>query len=201
MFKESSNIVRILFGFLGLSSIAIEIIVLQSESLFNAANFFSFFTVISNTLAALYLIYFGVTNDYSRFSQLVRGALTLYMLMTGMIFAVMLSGLENVRLTAVPWDNLVLHYIMPFVVVLDWILAPPKKTLESNSILLWIAFPILYVIYTLVRGSIAGWYPYPFLNPSLSSYTQVLLISVIISAFVIVASFGIRALANKRLGQ
>lgn len=201
MLEKRARVVRILFGVLGLSSILIEIVVLQSENLFNPANFFSFFTIISNTFAAAYLIYFGITNNHSTVSQAVRGALTLYMLMTGVIFAIMLSGLENVRLTAVPWDNLVLHYIMPFVVVLDWVISPPKKKPMRNSILLWIAFPILYVLYTLIRGSIVGWYPYPFLNPLLSSYTQVLITSFVIALFVITASYGIKILASKRAGR
>lgn len=201
MFKNRARIARILFGVLGLSSVVIEIIVLQSENLLNLANFFSFFTIISNTLAAVYLIYFGITNNQSRTSQILRGALTLYMLMTGIIFAVMLSGLENIRLTAVPWDNLVLHYIMPFVVVLDWILAPPKMVFTRKTVLVWLLFPILYVLYTLLRGSFVGWYPYPFLNPSLSSYAQVLTTAVIIAGFVIIAAFGMRALANKQIGR
>ena len=27
-------------------------------------------------------------------------------------------------------------------------------------------FPLLYLVYVLIRGSIIGWYPYPFLNPA-----------------------------------
>jgi hypothetical protein len=27
------------------------------------------------------------------------------------------------------------------------------------------AFPLLYIIYTLARGAIVGWYPYFFVNP------------------------------------
>jgi hypothetical protein len=29
----------------------------------------------------------------------------------------------------------------------------------------WIAVPTAYFIYSLIRGAITGWYPYPFLNP------------------------------------
>lgn len=194
--KSYTQIARIAFGFLGLSSVLIEIIVLNSEKLFNIVNFFSFFTIISNVLAGIYLIYFGFTNNHSMRSQTIRGAVTLYMLMTGIIFAVLLAGLEEVRLTAVPWDNLVLHYIMPIVVVLDWVIEPPKKVMTRKVILIWIALPLLYVFYTLIRGSLVGWYPYPFLNPSLSSYVQVLLTSAVIAIFVIVAAFGLRTFAS-----
>lgn len=186
------RILRISFGLLALSSIIIEIVVLKNEGLLNVGNLFSFFTIQSNIFAALFLIYFGITNNQSAKLSIVRGAVTLYMLMTGVIFAVLLSGLENVRLTAVPWDNLVLHYIMPFVLVCDWLLDPPKSKIPLKAIGLWALFPIVYVVYTLIRGSIVSWYPYPFLNPSTSSYLQVGIISLIIAMFVILAAFGLR---------
>lgn len=198
MKSSFANIARIALGTLGLSSVLIEVIVLTNEHVFNAANFFSFFTIISNTLAGCYLIYFGITNNDSAPSQAFRGAITLYMLMTGIIFAALLAGLDNVRLTAVPWDNIVLHYIMPIILVVDWLIAPPKDVITKKVTLLWIVFPLLYVLYSLVRGSITGWYPYPFLNPSLSSYTQALFTSAIIALFVIGAAFSLRLLTLKR---
>jgi hypothetical protein len=182
------RIIRIVFGVLGISSIALEIITLSSENVFHAVNFFSFLTVISNILASSYLIYFGITNNYSVPSQVFRGVVTLYMLMTGVIFALLLSGLENVRLTAVPWNNTVLHYIMPIVVVLDWLLLPPKKPLKRSVILLWITVPVIYVVYTMIRGAFVNWYPYPFLNPSNSSLMQVVLTCIVIAVIVVIAA-------------
>lgn len=189
---------RLLFGFLGLSAILTEIIVLMAQGIFNPYNFFSFFTVLSNIAAASFLIYYGITDNKSERLQVVRGAVTLYMLMTGVIFALLLSGLADVRLTAVAWDNTVLHYIMPIVVVLDWLLNPPKKALSMSVIKLWILFPIAYVIYTLVRGGIVTWYPYPFLNPQLSSYGNVVITSVIIAIFVFLAAFLLRFIGTRR---
>lgn len=193
-----ASLLRVAFGVLGLSSVVIEILVLRSEGVFNPANFFSFFTIISNVFAGAYLIYFGLSNDRSRRSHVIRGAATLYMLMTGVIFAVLLAGLENVRLTAVPWDNVVLHYIMPIVMVVDWLVAPPKNSFTTKAMLVWVAFPFLYVAYTLFRGSIVGWYPYPFLNPLLSSYAQVLITSLVIAIFVIAAAYTLKATPRLR---
>lgn len=198
MKNKYPRVARITFGLLGLSSVFIEIFVLINENVFNAGNFFSFFTILSNVFAGIYLIYFGTTDNHSLRSQTVRGAVTLYMLMTGVIFAVLLAGLENARLTAVPWDNLVLHYIMPIVLVIDWLLAPPKLEITRKAMLIWIAMPILYVIYTLIRGSIVNWYPYPFLNPAISSYNQVIGTSIIIAIFVIVSASILRMIPSWR---
>ena len=55
-------------------------------------NFFSFYTVLSNLLAGSFLIYLGLSNSHSKRTEYLRGAVTLYMFMTGVIFAVLLAG-------------------------------------------------------------------------------------------------------------
>lgn len=184
---------RLFFGLLGLSAVITEIIILVNEGVFNPLNFFSFFTIQSNIAAALLLLYLATARNVSQTVQAIRGAISLYMLMTGVIFALLLSGLADARLTALPWDNTVLHYIMPIVVTLDWAIHPPKKKLAPKAVWAWTIFPIVYVIYTLLRGSAVGWYPYPFLNPQASSYVEVGVTSVVIAVFVIIAAFALNS--------
>lgn len=188
---------RFFFGLLGLSAVVTEIAVLVNQGVFNPFNFFSFFTIQSNIAAAILLLYLALANNMSQRVQVVRGAVVLYMLMTGVIFALLLSGLADVRLTAVPWDNTVLHYIMPIVVVLDWILYPPKKKLPIQAVWAWVVFPLVYVVYTLLRGSMVSWYPYPFLNPQTSSYIDVGIVSMVMALFVVTAAFILRSLQPK----
>lgn len=183
---------KVVFGLLALSSIALEIIVLNDRGVFNPANFFSFFTILSNLLAAgvllvgAWLARSGKRSD--RFDDL-RGAATLYMALTGVVFAVLLSGLDPRLLTAVPWDNTVLHYIMPIVMVLDWLLDPPVRRLNLKQALPWLLFPVAYVAYSLVRGPIVGWYPYPFLNPSTGGYFAIVVTCACIVVFALIAAW------------
>jgi len=128
---------------------------------------------------------------------LYRGAATLYMVTTGIVFAVLLSGLEAGVLTAVPWDNTVLHYIMPIVLIVDWLVDPPKARIAFKKALVWMIFPITYVVYTLVRGHYAAWYPYPFLNPDTKGWLAVAITSVCIAATT-VALIWLLLLATKR---
>ena len=47
---------------------------------------------------------------------------------------------------------------------------------------------MLFLVFTWVRGGITGWYPYEFLDPTASSWTQVLLTTaVVLVAFVSIA--------------
>jgi hypothetical protein len=58
-------------------------------------------------------------------------------------------------------------------------------------------FPALYLVYALVRGPIAGWYPYPFLDPTMvGGYGGVALYCVGILASLFIASFLLMKLGN-----
>jgi hypothetical protein len=183
---------KILFGILGISAIITEIVALVSRGIFSPGNFFSFFTIESNVFAAIILIISGImvlAGKSSRLLTVLRGAATLYMVTTGIVFALLLSGLEAGVLTAVPWDNTVLHYIIPLAVLVDWIVDPPRKKIAFKTASVWLAFPIIYVVYSMIRGSVVNWYPYPFLNPTTSGYLGVLVTSIGIAVTVLVLTW------------
>jgi len=180
---------RLFFGLLGLSAIVTEIAVLVERGSFAPFHFFSYFTILSNLAAGLFLVLYSRSTKrkptQQRAVDLIRGAITLYMGMTGVIFAVLLANIEGATLTAVPWDNIVLHYIMPIIIVFDWLLNPPKNSIAFKQSLVWLLFPLAYVTYSLVRGSMVSWYPYPFLSPTEYGYGQVFITSAIMLAGII----------------
>ena len=69
--------------------------------------------------------------------------------------------------------NAVLHEIIPIVVVLDWLIDPPAVRLTTRGALLWLLFPVAWIVYVLVRGALVGKYPYPFLDPANGGYASV----------------------------
>jgi hypothetical protein len=128
------------------------------------SDYFSYFTVLSNLFAATMLLHGALSPAHkrSRTVELLRGAAVVYILTTGIVYLLLLSGHAPVY----PWVNAILHYLMPVAVTLDWLLDPPRVRLDTaRTVILWMAFPLLYVIYTLARGAIVGWYPYFFVNP------------------------------------
>lgn len=127
-------------------------------------DYFSYFTVLSNLFAAAMLLYGALRapRERSHTLELLRGAAVVYILTTGTVYLLLLSG----HAPAYPWVNAILHYLMPLAVTLDWLLDQPRAQLDSaRTVVLWMAFPLLYVLYTLARGAIVGWYPYFFVNP------------------------------------
>jgi hypothetical protein len=132
------------------------------EGGWSSTDYFSYFTNLSNLFAAGVLLAGALRGDGPRSPtfELLRGAAVMYMLTTGIVYAVLLSG--HVR---IPWTNTIVHQVMPIVVALDWAIDPPRTRLELRETLRWLSFPVLYIAYTLVRGAIVDWYPYFFVNP------------------------------------
>jgi len=185
---------KMIAAFLGFSALVTEIATLAARHRFNADDFFSYFTVESNTLAVISLVLSGfatATGFTSRALDYFRGAVTLYMTTTILIFIVLLSGYPSSELTAVPWDNTVLHYLMPIFIIIDWLIAPPRGAFSYRSALVWLAFPLAYLGYSLIRGHFVHWYPYPFMDPSHRGYLALVITAAVIAVILAAITWGI----------
>jgi len=174
---------RMLIGLLGFSAVVTEIATLVERGRFIPSNFFSFFTIQSNCLSAAILIVsaFALAAGRSdRSIAMLRGANTLNMILVGVTFSLLLAGLENTEFTAVPWDNTVLHYVAPVAVALDWLLDIPRVHVGFKQAMVWLVFPVAYLVYSLIRGPIVDWYPYPFLDPGHDGYISVAVTSLML---------------------
>ncbi len=176
------GIFRLFFALLTLAALGTQLSLGLQRDTFSVANFFSFFTIQSNLIGSAVFLFTGFAAlraaDTDRFAML-RGAATLYLTMTGIIYFLLLRGLEASLQTPVPWVNTVLHYLMPAALLVDWLVAPPGQKITFRRALRWALFPAAYVFYSLIRGPIVGWYPYPFLDVSENSYRQIALTSVV----------------------
>jgi hypothetical protein len=176
------GVVRIGFGLLILAAIAFMIWTLVGEGAFDPLNFFSFFTILSNLLAMTVLIEGGRRQLAGEppLSDLWRGAAVVYMTVTYIVFAVLLRDLQEELQTHVAWVDSVLHRVAPIVLMADWLIEPPHRPIPFRRALVWLGFPLVWLVLTLVRGAIDGRYPYPFLDPANGGYGVVALYCVAI---------------------
>ncbi len=187
------GVARIVRGLLALAIVA------ALATAYSSINFFFYFTVLSNILAAVLLAGLAVSPGWMSSNGAFRGAVTLYMVITGMVYAVLLAPIEaDVGLTD-PWINYVLHSLGPAAILIDWLLFPPTVALARSALWWWLLFPAVYLTVTLIRGPIVDWYPYPFLDPGeVGSYLGVAGYSVgILLLFVGVGAF-LRWWGNQR---
>jgi hypothetical protein len=66
-----------------------------------------------------------------------------------------------------------LHTIIPIGFIIFWIKFVPKQNINWKDIFPWLIYPLLYIVYTLLRGSSAKWYPYPFVDVMALGYNSV----------------------------
>ena len=187
---------RLGFAALTLIAIAVQASDLAGRGVLNPANFLSYFTIQSNLIgSAVFLI--GAARwraPRSRTFDLVRGGSTLYLTVTLVVFAILLSGTDVD--TAIPWVNSVVHEVMPIAVIVDWLIDPPPGGVAFRESLSWLGYPLVWLAYTLVRGALVGWYPYPFLDPANGGYGTVGLYVVAILVFGVVLCWLLSWVAN-----
>lgn len=161
-------IVRWSIAFLTILALTVQLVFLVGWNQLDTVNYFSYYTNLSNVLAGIALTVSGFyiirRRKTSFVDDMIRASMTLYMIITGIVYVVLLRDVELGLL--MPWVNIVLHIITPLAVVLDWIYQPPRTKFALKHIAIWLIFPAAYLIYTLIRGSMIDWYPYPFLNPA-----------------------------------
>lgn len=146
------------------------------------ANFFSYFTILSNLVGAVALLaaalWFWLRPRHDVIEPfgvaVALACATTYLGITGIVYNTLLRGLPGLSDDSVPWTNEVLHVVGPVLLVLDLLLAPMRRRLPWRSVLGILVFPIIWIVYTLIRGpfvtnpldGVEFWYPYPFLNPN-----------------------------------
>lgn len=159
-------------------------------------NFFSYFTNLSNILGVVVFLIGGLAllRGSGRPNDYLRGAACLYLMVTGAVYWALLAN--TVTPVVIPWTNAVVHSVMPAAVIMDWLIAPPARHLLRSRALYWLVFPLAYLAYSLIRGPIAQWYPYPFLDPRTRGYAHVAIMSVVVTLVFLLFTVLIVAVGN-----
>ena len=116
------------------------------------------------------------------------------MVITGIVYALLLSGID-VNLN-IDWINDVMHRVMPLVILIDWIVLRAWR-LPDRSWLTWMAIPLIYGVYTLSRGPVVDWYPYPFIDPRTQGYVSMTISLVVVLIGMTLMSFGVYWLGTR----
>jgi hypothetical protein len=166
--------------------------------------FSSYFTVICNALVGISVtaILLKPASAAGRFffRNTVLTAITLYIIVVGLVFNTVLRNLLNLAGLAF-WVNEIMHVFIPALFIIFWLALVPKGGLSYKSTLPWLWLPFIYLVYTLIRGALTALYPYPFMDAGKLGYPRVaansvaVLLVILISGFVLI--FIARLLAKK----
>lgn len=183
---------------LGLFGLVVQFIVSMQMSaaigrgpLASVEFFFSFFTVLTN-IAAVLVYAAALTGRPAWFARpRVRAGVAVAIVVVGMTYATVLARLVE----PTGWFFLAdstLHYVAPVYFAVWWLAFGRDGSSRFADIPWWLVYPLAYLVYAMVRGSIVQLYPYPFLDLTARSVAEVAQASVLMFAlFAIVSAIAV----------
>ncbi|MEV0727411.1 Pr6Pr family membrane protein [Polymorphospora sp. NPDC050346] len=132
-----------------------------------------YFTIQSNLLLGCFAAYAALlARRGGQPPAVVKGAVTTYMVITGLVYhLVLMNGAGEFSMAdeaaaasaLLQLGNQLTHTLTPILAVLDWLLLDRSRA-RFRYALLWLAYPLAYLAFALVRGLVTGTYPYPFVD-------------------------------------
>ncbi|WP_018177614.1 Pr6Pr family membrane protein [Jongsikchunia kroppenstedtii] len=190
---------RLAAAALGLAAlITLPVNAVDKNGSFDFGNYFSYFTVLSNVLAVAVLLVGALAVPSASWFTWLRGLATTCMVVTAVVYAMLLRNID-VQLNT-QWINDVMHRYLPLIMVIDWIVLSARN-LPARSWISWLTAPLVYGVYSLIRGPIVDWYPYPFIDPRSQGYGSMVVSLIIVFAGMIAMSAGVAWLGTRTLGR
>lgn len=187
--------ITIVFALISWFAIITQYVVMLENRITSIAEtsirFLSFFTILTNSIVALYFTSLLFKRNPLRryFSQPgTLTAITTYITIVFMVYQFVLRSLWTPTGMQMIVDEL-LHSVIPMEVVFFWYLYEYKKELQFVMIKNWLIYPAVYLAYILIRGHFSNFYPYPFVNATELGLTKVLLNSAILMLVFVFFSF------------
>ncbi|MFB2598386.1 Pr6Pr family membrane protein [Herbiconiux sp. P17] len=168
--RRAFGVVRLGVAVLGAIALIFDFDYVLGFSTFSTVNYFSYFTFQSNLVNVVALGASGILllmgHRVGRILVSVRAMVTTYVIVSGIVFGLIVSqaGSHHYRID-VPWTSQILHFWIPSILLLDWIIGVGRVRIRWRTALIVLAFPVVWGVFTLIRGSIVRWYPYFFLDP------------------------------------
>jgi hypothetical protein len=134
------------------------------------ANALAFFTIQSNIIVAVTTGLLALHVD--RPSMAFRTARLIGLVaitVTGLVYHVALASVVDLA----GWDqfgNQLVHTVVPVLTVIGWLAFGPRRAISAPIAWLSLVFPLAWLAFTLIRGAVVGFYPYPFIDVAVLGY-------------------------------
>lgn len=192
-----------------LAGVVIETVLVAGDprsgsALASVANLWSFFTIQSNLLVgiAAALVASGRARDATWFRALFVAAL-LAISITALVWHAVLAGPPGALSGTAAIGDAFVHTISPALFVVGWLAFGPR-VFSVRAVLLSLVYPLAWLAFTLIRGAITDYYPYPFMDVSAIGYARTgVNLSIIVGlALVLALAFtGVDRALGRALGR
>ena len=154
-------------------------------------NVFAYFTIQSNLLLGGTCLLLALAPDrwHSTLFKTLRLNGVLCIAVTGIVYHLALAQLDELT-GAAAVVNFLVHTATPVLGVLGWLIFGPRGQTDSRVVAWSLVFPLLWLVFTLIRGEGTGFYPYPFLNVTEHGYRTVLLNCLLVALLFLALAAG-----------
>ena len=151
--------------------------------------FCSYLTIWANALVAWSTATLALGRDRDRrLWRVLRMDAVVLILLAGVVHFFFLRPLLDLQ----GWDlvaDRLLHMAVPVLAVVGWLAHGPRGRVSTGDLGPFLALPVSWLAYTLVRGELVEWYPYPFIDVNEHGYGVVLLNCAGVSALMLVIAW------------
>jgi hypothetical protein len=153
--------------------------------------FFGYFTTLSNLLVAgtSWVVAVAERPLASRLGRVLYTDALVGIAVTGIVHWFLLRPLLSLD-GADWWADKVQHVAVPLLAVVAWLVAGPRGRVRTADVGWAVVPPVLWLVYTLLRGAVTGFYPYPFLDAGEHGYPAVLATCLGVAALFLVLAVG-----------
>jgi len=185
---------------LGISLTLFDKMFLSSSShpLLEGVNMFRYFTIQSNFIVALY---FGLNCSNrlknNKVFDALLGGVVIYITITFIVFLTLLEPIYNPEGLSLIGSTFS-HYIVPILVIFYLVYFRSEYSFMIKDIIYWIIYPVMYLVFLIVYGSITGDYIYPFFQVSVVGVTGLIIVIIIMVFFFVFVSFLLVKILSKK---
>jgi hypothetical protein len=138
-------------------------------------NTFAFFTIQSNLIVGITSLLLAVKPEWDALAFRVLRLIGLVAItVTGLVYHVALArifDLDGVH----QFGNQLVHTVVPILAVAGWVIFGPRGQTSRGAAWLSLLFPVCWLVFTLIRGAVVHWYPYPFIDVTRLGYAKAIL--------------------------
>jgi O-antigen ligase len=171
---RTSAIIRFATAFAMLGSVIWQISSRVANNVFRPWEYFSYFTIQTSLIAIVTLSVAGwfawTGRTETRVLNIVRLCTVTFTVVVTLVYNLLLRGLPDAAADGdYVWPvlpNEILHVWAAIFMLIDWILSSRRINLRVRAIFWVLVFPLVWLVYSIIRGLIVDWWPYWFINPN-----------------------------------
>jgi len=174
MYNFSLATLRLLIGVGLLGSVIWQVTDRIANGIFRPFEYFAYFSIVTAIVAGLFLITtsFGLMLkiEDTKWVEIARLSMAVALIVVGVVYHALLADAANdARDGDYAWPvlpNEIIHTYAPILAAIEYLISVKAFRIRLRAFV-WVAiFPLIWLVFSIVRGSATNWWPYWFINPN-----------------------------------